>query len=57
MRVVVDTCNLAEVERTVIIVALAEMGTLAGAAELCGVSWTRLRRLLRRHRIAWFVGG
>ena len=56
MRVVLDTCNLAEAERTVIIVAFVEMGTLAGAAELCGVSCMRLRHLLRRHRIEWFVG-
>lgn len=56
MRIVLDTCDLAEAERTLIIVALVEMGTMEGAAELCGVSWGRLCRLMRRHRIEWFGG-
>lgn len=53
MRVVLDTYNLAEAERTLILVALAEMGDVEGAAELCGVTGARLRRLLRIHGIEW----
>ena len=53
MRIVLRNCNLAAAERTLILVALAEMGDLEGAAELCGVSWARLARLLRAHAIEW----
>ena len=42
MRIVLRNCNLAASERTLILVALAEMGDLEGAAELCGVTWARL---------------
>ena len=53
MRIVLRNCNLAASERTLILVALAEMGDLEGAAELCGVTWARLQRLLRVHAIEW----
>lgn len=53
MRVVLDTCNLAEAERTLILVALTEMGDVEGAAELCGVTGARLRGLLRLHGVEW----
>lgn len=53
MRIVLHNCNLAEAERTLLLVALTEMGDLDGAAELCGISWARLLRLLRTHRIEW----
>lgn len=53
MQIVLDTNNLAEAERILILVALAEMGDLAGAAELCGVALTRLRRLMSKHAIEW----
>lgn len=53
MRIVLHNCNLAEAERTLLLVALTEMGDLDGAAELCGVSWARLLRLLRIHGIEW----
>ncbi|HEY0139099.1 MAG TPA: hypothetical protein VGB85_33660 [Nannocystis sp.] len=58
MRIVLHNCNLADAERVLILVALAEMGDLEGAAELCGVTWARLRHLLRVHGIEWpGVGG
>jgi len=53
MRIVLSTCNLARVERAVILAALAEMGDIEGAAELCGVTWTRFQHLLALHAIAW----
>ena len=53
MQIVLHTCNLAAAERALILVALAEMGDLEGAAELCGVTWARLRHLLRVHAIEW----
>lgn len=53
MQIILHSCNLAEAERTLILVALAEMGDIDGAAELCGVSWIRLQRLLRAHGIIW----
>lgn len=53
MRIVLYNCNLAVAERTLILVALAEMGDLEGAAELCGVTWARLHHLLRVHAIEW----
>lgn len=53
MQIVLSSCNLAEAERVLILVALAEMGDVEGAAELCGVSWSRRQRLLRVHGIDW----
>ena len=53
MRIVLHNYNLAAAERALILVALAEMGDLEGAAELCGVTWARLRYLLRVHAIEW----
>lgn len=52
-RIVLDSMNLADAERLLVIEALAYAGSIAEAAQLLGITRRAVSRAIIRHRIEW----
>jgi transcriptional regulator with GAF, ATPase, and Fis domain len=50
---VLESCNLAEAERTLVVAALRKTGSIVEAAQLLGVTRRAVNRLIIKHQIAW----
>ncbi len=53
MRLVIDTLNLAAVERLLCVEALNTAGTIVDASKLLGITRHALKRRITKHSIAW----
>lgn len=53
MRLVIETLNLATVERLLCVEALNAAGTIVDASKLLGITRHALKRRITKHNIAW----